>query len=138
MIEKKNPWPLRWAQIVESGTLSWTETTLEFYELLCRKYRCARCGRQDLPLALFFQHDSSCSFESAIFKSSCELADEIKNMEWEIDDLKCKLMPAATPAKEILLPTEYTCDKCEGLFDREHMRYIPNGIACVWCFRHLP
>jgi hypothetical protein len=129
-------WPARWALIAAGGAT----TTLELYEVLRKKYYCARCGRRDLPLALFFEHDQSCSYESAITKSSCELVDEINDLEWRLEtaELELEKLRPKPPAAEIVLPEVYACDKCKGRFDREHMRYVPNGIACEWCYRHLP
>lgn len=61
------------------------EVMLEMYTLLGKNYECARCGRKDLPLALFFEHNKSCAFESAISKSACELVDELAK---SMDDLE--------------------------------------------------
>jgi hypothetical protein len=134
---KKKAWPKRWEMIRSLVQRMGHED--ELIKLLERKYRCSRCGRNDLPLALFFAHEKSCAYEVADDRSVCMLLDEITNLNWELETVKMELkshLPA--PPKTITIQTEYRCDRCKGLFDSERMRYIPNGITCEWCYRHLP
>lgn len=118
-------WPRRW-HFINGLTESFSHTERELMELLRKPYHCVRCGRRDLPLALFFEHDANCKFETAILKSSCELQEEIDRLKEEAED------------KEIFrkiyrAPTDFRCGQCNGRFDGEHMVDIE---LCKWCDRN--
>ncbi len=57
--------------------------TLEYKEMLealNENFRCPRCGRNDLPLALFPAHDKSCRFECGhlIAGAAIDVVEELK------------------------------------------------------------
>lgn len=64
------------------------QDAVRMFEELSAKFRCARCGREDLPLALFNEHSKSCAFESAISVSACDAKDRL---ELIIDDIECDI-----------------------------------------------
>lgn len=75
------------------------EAAPEFRDLIAameEKFRCPRCGRADLPLALFPHHDKSCRFESGHLIDGSAI-DIVEQKNQKIDDLeeRIKILEAA-------------------------------------------
>jgi transcription elongation factor Elf1 len=67
----------------KEGLLSSDEMTAALDE----KFRCPRCGRNDLPLALFPHHDKSCRFECGHLIAGAAM-DVVEEKNQKIEDLE--------------------------------------------------
>lgn len=60
--------------------------------MLDAKFKCPRCGRPDMPLVLFNEHNRSCAFECAMDGAMADYQDQWKqekgDLEERIDDLE--------------------------------------------------
>ncbi len=184
-------------------------STEELLEALKETFTCPRCGRPDLPLALFPHHNRSCAFECGLGGAAIDvvsdlqaevedLRDRVKSLEMSVRDgihtiqwfggwlnnrkepvtydkyyVPCKdcgvtgekhgesdcagYMPSvysvSYTARDVAIMvnsmckalgpeaapkwTEFRCDSCHGLFDREHVRSDSDflGVRCTWCRR---
>lgn len=70
-------------EIYEKGLIQ--DVADELYQKLGRNFTCPRCGRSDMPLYFFPEHDKSCIFECAIDGPAL---DEIERLRQRIDDLE--------------------------------------------------
>lgn len=89
-------------------------TYWDLVNMLDEKFTCLRCGRSDLPLALFREHDDACS----LARPTVMIVDFTEQ---------------ARLLKQMIPPEEFTCLQCSGLFDGKHMGSC-TGI-CKWCRR---
>ena len=81
------PRALRWNEIKkEMGERLKVELMTELFESLERTYECPRCGRRDLPLYFFHEHNSSCKFETALGGPAIEKIEELQQDLEEADD----------------------------------------------------
>lgn len=62
----------------------WSAYTIE---ALKEKFTCPRCGRQDLPLALFPHHDRSCKFECGHLIVGRAAIDTVEEQLQRMEDL---------------------------------------------------
>lgn len=75
--------PKRWATFAPCS--SDMPEFLELYDALDERFTCPRCGREDLPLALFPAHNKSCAFECALGMPAVELIDSLKDRIEELE-----------------------------------------------------
>lgn len=72
----------RWALFMRGEDVP---TMDELFEAMDERFTCPRCGRNDLPLALFPHHNKSCAYECAIGMPAIE---KVEQMQERIDDLE--------------------------------------------------
>lgn len=102
--------------------------TLEYKEILDalkETFACPRCGRPDLPLALFPHHNKSCAFECGIGMAPIQ---KIEEQQQRIDDLESALETALSTINWFggwlnsrKVPISYDNSQCEcGHDGRDH------------------
>lgn len=77
-----------WNEYFRTGVLP---DARDMIEALDEKFTCPRCGRPDLPLALFPHHDNSCIYECGI---GMPPLDKIEQLQQRVDDLEDGLKEA--------------------------------------------
>ncbi len=73
----------KWNKFFRSNISDFSKN--EMLDALDEKFTCPRCGRPDLPLALFPHHNKSCAFECAIGGSAIDVVSDLRA---EIEDLR--------------------------------------------------
>lgn len=78
------PWALRWNELLAmADSIKKMPIADELMKILEKRYECPRCGRKDLPLYFFFEHNSSCAFECAIGSPAIE---RIETLETQLGE----------------------------------------------------
>jgi len=97
--------PLRWSQYAVG------DVQLDYNELLsiaCAPFECARCGRKDLPLALFHVHNKSCAFEAAIGKPAIQMKEKL---EAKIEDKDERIALLESGIRDAEFLTDWLCKR---------------------------
>lgn len=144
MIDEK-----RWATFFRGEDVPTLE---ELYDAMDEKFTCPRCGRPDLPLALFPHHNRSCAYECAL---GGHAIDVVSDLRAENEELKERIEKLEMSCRDGLTtihwfegwlngrstPVTYddtmcnTCDHKRSDHDRDHECRWTNsnggGCACT-------